>query len=72
MGTQASEAITRGLRYLAGAVSTTAHEFARATDRGLLDAVVNLGYVRRGNGRDNADRYALTDAGQRRLQATEV
>lgn len=67
--------ITQALAFAQGEVSFTRSEFARQIDRersGLLNALVSLGYVRRGQTTDTFDRFAVTAAGSRRLAAAKV
>ena len=72
--TMASLRITDGLRYLDREISASRDEF-RADNQPdgahLLQAAINLGYIRRGMDRDNIDRVALTEAGRRRLGASD-
>jgi len=75
MGIQESSRITEGLRYLAGEFSVDRDEFRRDNQPGgaaLLEACSNLGYVGRGVTPETRDRFALTDAGRRRLAAVET
>lgn len=71
--TDTGDRITEGLRYLAGEFSVHRDEFRRdnAPDgAALLEGCESLGYVRRGDG-EAGDRYALTEAGRRRLAHAE-
>lgn len=73
MGFRESDRITEGLRYVAGEFSVHRDDFRRDNAPGgsaLLEGCESLGYVRRGEG-ESGDRYALTEAGQRRLAAAE-
>ena len=68
------ERITEGLRYLATEISVTRPEFCRDNrpdGAALFEALRGLGYARRGDTRATIDRYALTDAGRRRLKSAE-
>ena len=69
MGKDQSSRITEGLRYVAGEFSVHRDDFRRDNVPGgaaLLEGCESLGYVRRGEG-ESGDRFALTDAGRRRL-----
>jgi hypothetical protein len=73
MGIRESDRITDGLRYVAGELSVHRDEFRRDNAPGgaaLLEGCESLGYLQRGDG-ESGDRYALTDAGLRRLADAE-
>ena len=72
MSLRESDRITDALRYVAAAMSVDRDRFYRDQHPGgaaLLEGCVSLGYVQRGKLRDNCDRFGLSDAGHRRLQA---
>lgn len=74
MGIHESDRITAGLRYVAEEVSVHRDDFRRDQHPGgsaLLEGCESLGYLRRGKSSENCERFALTAAGQRRLQAAE-
>ena len=73
MGFRESDRITDGLRYVAGEFSVHRDEFRRDNAPGgaaLLAGCESLGYLQRGDG-ESGDRYAMTDAGLRRLADAE-
>ncbi|TPG08312.1 hypothetical protein EAH88_11810 [Rhodanobacter glycinis] len=73
MGIQESTRITEALRYVAGEFSVHRDEFRRDNQpngSALLEGCESLGYLRRGDG-ESGERYAMTDAGRRRLADVE-